>query len=390
MNKKNKEKKRILILPVEVGNGHKAPSIAIKKSIERLYPNLYEVEVIDLSKQGSKFWYSIHYHWWTDFALRFPKIFNFFYRITDKSFIRTLEMPLSKGLAKKIKEYAEKKKPDIIVTPHQSYTSALSFIIPALKIPLIALDTDPFTAHYIWVSQTPNNYIVFSREAREILTQKGIDEKKIIVFDRSYPLDPKHSVKTDSQKIIRKRMELKDKITLLISFGGEGVGNTEDYLKAIIKNDLNIQVLVVCGRNEKIRKELEEVEIHNSNTSIKIFGFVENMQEFIQASDVVLGKPGASQTFECLIKKKPIIYNTYMENELSTMNFVLENKYGWYTPKVNEFVKLLKKLIKNSSLVNKASSKISGIKTCSDDIARLIVNKIKENNNIFIPQKVYS
>jgi len=42
------EKKRILICMVEIGNGHKAPANAIKKAIEDLYPNKYEVEVLEL------------------------------------------------------------------------------------------------------------------------------------------------------------------------------------------------------------------------------------------------------------------------------------------------------------------------------------------------------
>jgi processive 1,2-diacylglycerol beta-glucosyltransferase len=373
------EKKRILITPMEVGNGHKAPSMAIKKSIERLYPGKYDVDVIDISKErGSRMLYSIHYHFWIDIALRFPSILKLLYKITDNKFSSAVEEALVGGLANKVKQYAEETKPDMIVATHSTYVRALSRLRKELKMPLVALDTDPFDVHYFWVSANMNNYVVFSKEAKSLFAKRGVKKDTIKVFDRAYPLDPKHSAKVDSQKAIRKKFGLKNNMTLLMSFGGEGVGNIKDYLMSIIKNNLNMQVVVICGRNEKIKNELESIKMpDNSKVALKIFGFVENMQDFIQASDIVLGKPGASQTFEVLAKKRPIIYTTYMQNEYTTLEFVLKNKYGWYTPKIKEFIELLEKMQKNPSVIKRASSGIKGIKTCSDEVAKFLVEKLE-------------
>jgi len=120
---------------------------------------------------------------------------------------------------------------------------------------------------------------------------------------------------------------------------------------------------------------------NKSNTSVKIWGYVENMQDFLQASDVVLGKPGASQTFECLVKKKPIIYTTYMENELSTMKFVLENNFGWYVKNKKDFIKLLNNILKKPDLLKKKSQKMIKIRSCSDDIAKFIDKKLSNKKN---------
>jgi processive 1,2-diacylglycerol beta-glucosyltransferase len=350
-----------------------------KKSIEKLYPNKYDVDVIDLSRvRGSKLTYWINYHWWVNFALRFPVIQRVLHKLTDYRYSRDVQSALIGDLVNKVREYAEETKPDLILGTHAIYAAALSKLKKEMKIPLIGLDTDPFDVHYFWVSPGLDNFIVFSTEAKKLMAKRGVKENSIVVFDRSYPLDPKHSAKVDSQKSIRKKFGLKDKMTLLMSFGGEGVGNVKDYLMSIIKNNLDMQVVVICGRNEKIKNELEAIQLApDSKTSLKIYGFVENMQEFLQASDLVLGKPGASQTFEVLVKKKPIIYTTYMQNEYTTLEFVVNNGYGWYTPSIKEFIELLESIQKNPAIIRKASSKIKGVKTCSDEVAKFLVEKLK-------------
>jgi processive 1,2-diacylglycerol beta-glucosyltransferase len=371
------KKKKILIAMVEVGNGHKSPAIAIKKSIDRLFPTKYKVEVIDLIKSlGSGVLFSIYQHFWINFALKYPKIFSIIYKITDNKISIRLMNLMSFNLYFKTKRFIQNFKPDLIIADHTACIGVFSMLKSKIDVPVYVINTDAFDAHQLWIAPNINKYIAFSRLAKEGLSKRGI--KNIKLFDLGYPLDSKHSLHLPSKIILRKRLEIKNKRTILMFSGAEGIGNMKDFIITIIKKNINLQMLVVCGRNERLKKELEEIVVPSGSKSIlKVLGFRDDMQELISVSDIVFGKSGASQTFEALIKKKPLIYSTYMINEYHTLRFVVDNGMGWYTPTKKEFIDLLQKIESNPNMLIKASRNIKNIHSCSDDIAKYIDLELK-------------
>jgi len=366
---------------LEVGNGHKAPAIALKKAINDKFPGKYNIEVIDLFKELGYEWLLKSYrYFWIDLGLKHPNALTFIYHLSDNRFILWYEKSLLAGVCKRFKKYISKNKPDIVLGTHESCIHVLSILKSKLEIPLVGINTDPFDAHYVWASPNIDKYVVFSEKARELLSKKGVKKSKLVSFNSRYPLDLKHSKKVSSKERIRKKLGLKDKKTILMSIGAEGVGNIKKFLNSIIKNNLNFQVLMICGRNKILKRELDSIKIlKNGKVSLKVYGFVENMHELIQASDVILGKPGASQTFEILSKNRPIIYSTFARNEYPTLQFVLDNGFGWHTARVKGFVSLLKSIDKDPEILKKASEKIKnyGLSSCSHDLAGFVDGLLK-------------
>jgi processive 1,2-diacylglycerol beta-glucosyltransferase len=65
------------------------------------------------------------------------------------------------------------------------------------------------------------------------------------------------------------------------------------------------QVVALCGRNEKLQKKLEKLSEKISQADrvvIKPIGFTKEMDEYMSASDIILGKPGGLTTSEALAK----------------------------------------------------------------------------------------
>lgn len=374
-------KKRILIAMVLIGNGHKAPAIALQKTINSLYPEKYDVEVIDLFQQmGCMSLYKRYHFTWVNIAMKVPWLLNLVYKWMDRPVFLNLEENFLKELAELTKEYIKKTKPSIIIADHFSVIHVMSMIKKDISVPIIAINTDPYDGHQLWASPNVDNYIVFSNNAKHLLQTKGVDPKKLIVFKNGYPLDPKHSAKIDSKEKIRKKLGLESKQTILMSAGAEAGINLKKYLHAIIENNLNFQIILICGRNEKLKQEIEQIVIpQGCPTSIKVLGFVDNMHEYTQAADLVLGKPGASQTFETLAKNKPIVYSTYLTNEYGTLEFVTKNGLGWYTPRIKDFIQLLKEVQTNQKMLNQASHKIAKrkIKSNTPEIAKMIIKKME-------------
>ncbi|MBA7629415.1 Processive diacylglycerol beta-glucosyltransferase [subsurface metagenome] len=65
-------------------------------------------------------------------------------------------------------------------------------------------------------------------------------------------------------------------------------------------------VLVVCGKNERLRRRLEDYTPVGDN-EIKLYGFVDHMDMMYDACDLVVTKPGGVTSAELLAKGVPVV-----------------------------------------------------------------------------------
>jgi processive 1,2-diacylglycerol beta-glucosyltransferase len=80
----------------------------------------------------------------------------------------------------------------------------------------------------------------------------------------------------------------------------------EHILKSLI-NDLRspAQVIALCGRNAKLKHRVDQLTASispESPLSIKSIGYTSAMDEYMTASDILLGKPGGLTTAEALAR----------------------------------------------------------------------------------------
>jgi processive 1,2-diacylglycerol beta-glucosyltransferase len=176
-----------------------------------------------------------------------------------------------------------------------------------------------------------------------------VPEHKLAVSD--FLLDPKFLKDYDSIEKTRRSFGLEPGLlTLLMSSGGDGIGNMEKYIKATVAQDLPVQLAVVTGRNAGLKDKLEKIAPPvGSKTVLKIFGFVENFNDLLHASDVVFGKGGACTTVESLCMRKPIMYYRYVTgNEKRSVDYVRKNGLGWYAHTTRGYLKIMRSILKNS------------------------------------------
>jgi processive 1,2-diacylglycerol beta-glucosyltransferase/1,2-diacylglycerol 3-beta-galactosyltransferase len=77
------------------------------------------------------------------------------------------------------------------------------------------------------------------------------------------------------------------------------------------------------------------------------------MDKLLAISDIVVSKCGASALAEMLITKKiPIVVDYIWEQEKGNVDFLLENKLGFYEPRPTQAVKRIEELLSNQWLFN--------------------------------------
>jgi processive 1,2-diacylglycerol beta-glucosyltransferase len=372
--------KKILIGMIILGDGHRAPALALSSFIKQHYAGKYDVKVVDLAQElKAGFAYYIYSKSWNKVGLKRPRLAAFIMNFGDNGFVSWLVNSFfGIGLKKRLERFLLKEKPHVFVTTHYFFAHRYGALKRrnGISIPHVSINTDPFWAHHFWADRFCDSMVVFSRRAKYELAKRGVKRGKIHVFP--YPVNPKFERTNNDKLEIRRKLGLEsDVITFVMSAGGEGLGAMEGHIKFLIRKKLNIQFIIICGRNKKLKERLEKDIINfHSPPYIHIRGFIDNMEEYISASDFVVGKAGANFTFEALNLEKPVIHNAWVINEAGTKDFVVNNGFGFAARDAHDLHNLLVKISSDHRVIERCNTNIKeyGITNGVDKLAGFIIS----------------
>ena len=97
----------------------------------------------------------------------------------------------------------------------------------------------------------------------------------------------------------------RDGAVILSSAGGFGVGRIDELMTSLLKIRHPSQVVAICGRNEELKARLDRLAgglPADAQVTLKVVGYTTEMDEYIAASDLVVGKPGGLTTSEAMAR----------------------------------------------------------------------------------------
>jgi processive 1,2-diacylglycerol beta-glucosyltransferase len=171
-------------------------------------------------------------------------------------------------------------------------------------LPLVAVITDYLVHPYWLLHECVDLYIVPTEEARETLVERGIPVGKI--KEIGIPIDPKFKSSWDK---LNRRSELglsREVTTLLITGGSQGLIPVRKILRLVSQVNAPVQAIIVAGRNRKLWLRVKKVETKFAFTT-KVLSYTESMDSLMDASDLIITKPGGLTCAEALAKGLPLI-----------------------------------------------------------------------------------
>jgi len=193
---------------------------------------------------------------------------------------------------KKFRDYLIQGKFDYIISTHflNSELAADLKLKNKIQAKLITVITD-FGVHPFWISPGTDLYIVASQLTGDKLGNLGIAKEKIKVC--GIPVSASFA-KTQNRGMLAQKFGIKAEVfTVLLMTGSFGVGPLEKIAKSLHQD---VQVLVVCAKNKKLFLKLQKQNLEN----VKVFGFVDNAEELMAVSDMIITKPGGLSIAELL------------------------------------------------------------------------------------------
>lgn len=317
-------KKKVLILSASTGGGHNRAARALTEELQALD---IDSRVVDSLKAVHKTVDTLISKGYETSALYTPQAYGRFYRIHDSNLMRKGldKNPVITYMMKKLKMIIATEKPDLIIGTHPFPVMALSNLKArgSVNLPLFSIITD-FGIHHAHIADYIDRYIVGDEYVQSILETLGIPKRCVsccgIPIEKSFiePVDP---------SILKYNLGLQDKFTVLLMGGSFGAGNILSVLKKLLCIREDIQIIIVCGRNESLHHRIEHfLSCHAHGKTVALLGFTDKMNYLMSMSDCILTKPGGLTVTECILKELPMIVPFYIPGqEKDNLDFLLNN-----------------------------------------------------------------
>ncbi len=372
---------KILIVYATAGAGHKRAAQALKEAFDRSQGagDVQLLDALDYTNGLFKRMYPWSYNY---LVSKIPFAWGFFYYLFDfKPFQFVVRvgrdfMNFINGLA--FYRFILKGKPDCVISTHFFATNIISNLkkFKLYRGKLITCVTD-YGVHAFWISRAVDLYVAASEYSKKELIRKGIDQDRIRIL--GIPVLHKFTEHKEKGAII-KALNLKEGLfNILIMGGGFGVGPISKLVNLISKCACPFQIIVVCGKNPKLFKELE-AQATCSKMPIKVYEFVENVNELMDVSDVMISKPGGLGLSEAFVKGLPVLVTSHIPgHEAKNLKFLEKNGAGIGTRCVGETLQRLQALYASRDLLNsmRGKAKLLGKPSAASDIVLLALESIK-------------
>jgi 1,2-diacylglycerol 3-beta-galactosyltransferase len=336
--------KRVLLLMSTAGGGHKSAAESITEALKAKYGEKVVIEMVDVLKEYAPQPLDKMPEAY-QLMIKAPATWKSFYDIGDG--VRRSKM-VNSSISLITRRHAERlldeHPADIIVS---TFHFANSPVLDTLRrrgdnTPFVTVVTDLVTAPPVWFDALNTLIIVPTPEVAELAALCGVDPAKVKVIgmpvaDRFVPpASPKSELKAAQGWD-------PEKPAIIAMAGAEGIGS----LARIAANltTLDATIIIITGKNVALYKRLQA---RYSASHLKIYGFVRNIHELMQAADLIVTKAGPGTIVEALNSHLPLlIYSRLSGQEDGNVSFVTENGAGLWQPKIPQMARSIQALLDN-------------------------------------------
>lgn len=308
---------KIIIAYASAGAGHYKAAEAIYKLFRKNNPAL-EVSLVDVLDYCSLFFRENYAVGYTILVRHLQWLWAFVFYLTSLKSLRPLvnwiKFIVNSFNTQGFVDFLIRENPDYIISTHFLPPYVASRLKGQKKISshLITVVTD-FGVHPFWLEENTDIYVAASGFTQQDLLRRGIDKKQIRVL--GIPTDEKFKAglnrdslankfnlqsvgftpleKVTDSNPARKQSSLTG-FTVLVITGSFGIGPIEEIADLL---DREVQVLAVCAGNKGLYEKLNK----KNYSTVKVFGFVNNIEELMAVSDLIITKPGGLTISELLV-----------------------------------------------------------------------------------------
>lgn len=385
--------KRVRFLFSDTGGGHRASALALKQRMEALHPDV-ECDLVDMFVETGQLPFSAFpelYRWLAANPLAWKILFELGATPVGLLLHEVItDLTCASSFRKQV---SAAPRPDLLVSVH-----------PLLQGPVLravaradggrrhrafaTVITDLGSAHPTWFHQDVDLCFVPSDVLSELARRAGLKSTQVRpekvrpatgvwpdalalpglppapqVVQHGLPIREgftRHAGDSTPKEKARKHLGLDVlRPTVLVVGGGDGVGALESTAEAIADrlaaDDVSAQVIVICGRNEVTRRALAARQ-WNGSLRVVVEGYVDNMDEYMAAADVLVTKAGPGTIAEAATMGIPCALSSFLPGqEEGNVDFVRNAGFGDYCASPEGLARLVSRWLHDGALLTRMS-----------------------------------
>ena len=304
-----KSKPRVLLLSASSGAGHVRASQALEKAFAARGD--CAVEHIDAIQHVSKLFQRAYDKAYISMVRRAPELMGVLYERTDQPWQHSRRrLALDRLNTAPMIRLLKRVQPDLCVATHFLPAEIIAWLIAKRKLHAHnAIVVTDYDVHAMWLCRTVDRYYVAIDEAAEYLARIGVPSEKLRVS--GIPIDPLFAKPIDRAET-RRALNLDPTATvILVSAGGYGIGPVEQLVNDLLALQRPWQIIAIAGKAEKVCKRLEEIsrsagKLPSGAPRLVPAGFTTEMDKYMAAADLLVGKAGGLTTSEALARALPM------------------------------------------------------------------------------------
>jgi UDP-N-acetylglucosamine:LPS N-acetylglucosamine transferase len=278
LNRPLRQPLKVLFLSSDTGGGHRASAESLAKQFQLQFPGS-TYDLLDVMKEDGIYPYNTLVDAYKHLSAH-PKQWQIVYGISNTRAYEMLadahlKIMCERAMRRRIKSYS----PDVVVSVHPLMTNVPVKSCRKISdetgkyLPVFTVVTDLGSAHCLWFANGVDRMFIASDQIRKLAKSRGkVPDDKLI--QAGLPIRHDFSVQAEKlgdrmsmdgkeyQIYIRRTLNLEPETkTILVMGGGEGVGSLSAIVNALYfefyQKGVDVQVVVVCGRNLVLKDELE-------------------------------------------------------------------------------------------------------------------------------------
>ncbi len=311
------EKKRLLILTIDAGFGHRSAANAVRDAILDKYQDCCEPLVINpLDEDRAFLLRRLGQDDYDRLVKYIPQdLYKFGYdAIRTKSLTAITATSTVVLLYDLMRSLVEKFKPHAILATNPLYQAPLleHFDTTGFHPPLFNVVTDMASAQRLWFNKRLTGVCVPNEATRMLALEYGVLERRLHLT--GIPVSPQIVKEQRSPQEIRRQLGLDAEKVTILAVGSIRVFNLLSSLQAVNASGLPVQVIAVAGKNEKLYRDLKALDWQ---IPVVVKNFTEDMPALMRAADILVSKAGGLIVTESLAAGLPMLLCEVIEGQES-------------------------------------------------------------------------
>lgn len=265
--------------------------------------------------------------------------------------IRIFHGPMVKLLTKQFRESPV----DLLVSviPHfnREIGEAWNALHPERPFVTLITDLADFPPRF-WIEPGNEQYVICGTE-RAVEQARAMGKDGAHIFATSgMILRPDFYASDNADAVaVRRELNLRPELpTGMMLFGGFGSKVMYEIAERLEAEQLPLQLIVICGRNEKLA---EQFRARAWKMPVHVVGFTKEVHHLMRAADFLIGKPGPGSVAEAMVRQLPVILecNAWtLPQERYNTKWVREKKAGIVLNNFQEIVGGVRQLLEPGKL----------------------------------------